>query len=1080
MLGWLKDLRIKFKLAIGFSMLILIMIVIVALMNLRLSFISESSKQIVDLRMPTATHSATMQNGFNHALAALRGWMLLNDESYKTERQQTWETEIYEPFAQLKELSKNWTEPENKQLINQIGEKLDEFAKVQKEIEDIANTTENIPSLKMLVNEVAPLSDTIEKNISRMIRYEVKIEAAPERRALLAGMADFGNSMGLAMSDLRAFLISGDKQYDSRFQMRWAINQNKYGYLESSIELMNKRQVNAFNNLKEARDQLKEYPQRIIDMRKSPEWNLANHMLATKAVPMGNEITAMVKQLAANQTTLLRKSGSSIDESITSLQFTVLLALLLGVGAGLICSGFITTTITEPVKDLEHSARQLARGVLGHEIDTSRKDELGALAISFASMRDSIRKKIDDLHLLNATGEELAALHDQTKALRAALRVMSQQTHVELGSIFLLNAEDELCISAYYPSQEALNSTTPKSFKLGEGIAGKAAQLKKNIFIPDTSKNSDYVDLPQGKEPRALICVPMMDDQQVFGVMNFSGKVGQVQFDAEDENFALTIARMTVVTIKNIQMMAVIEEHNRTLEEKVRQRTAELAKKNRDINNMLQNMHQGIFTVIQDMEIHHEHSAYLMEILEEENLAGQNCIDILFQHSNVGSDGISQVEAALDAVGDDVLMFTANEDVLVREYQKTMHDGRVKILEVDWDPIADEDDTLEKIMVTLRDVTEVRKLQQEAEQQRKELEMIGQILATTQKDFHDFLGTANKYLALNRQLIEDTTQKDDKVLATLFRNMHTIKGNARTQGLTYCTDTIHEVEHRYDDLRRDPDASWNQDLLLKDLDEAKASVEVYSDLYSQKLEQFTNGGGELIPVEKGILDQFHQIASNSGNYPSVAELSQDLQKTLAALDSESIPTLLKGVTDALPYLAQQLQKEAPKVVIQDQGIRVYKPMIPVLKDVFTHLFRNCIDHGLEGPEERTQKGKPRTGTIQLDVSISENWVQFSLGDDGRGLNLAKLRQKAKVQAPERDVETMGDQETAQLIFESGVSTAESLSNISGRGVGMDAVRNFIKENGGDVELELTAAGNDQGRGFKIKLKLPANTVLAMN
>ncbi|TAL21219.1 MAG: HAMP domain-containing protein, partial [Nitrospirae bacterium] len=305
--------------------------------------------------------------------------------------------------------------------------------------------------------------------------------------------------------------------------------------------------------------------------------------------------------------------------------------------------------IKRPIDDLRNSADQLASGHLDQAINTHRNDELGSLATSFDLMRNAIRKKLADLAILNNTGEIMAGIHDQTEALKTAIKVMSEHTHVERGSIYLLDeAKQVLTLHAYYPDYpdhpaKERDTQFPKHFALSEGIAGRVASTAKTLFLPDVSKSTDFVS-DNSREPMALLCVPMMDDKTVFGVMNFIGAVGKVEFDPEDEGFALTIARMAVITIKNIQMLEVIAEQNRTLEERILQRTAELRQKSNDVNNMLQNMRQGIFTIVKGATIHPEYSAFLCEIFETEDVANRKVFPFLFERSSIGGDALNQIE----------------------------------------------------------------------------------------------------------------------------------------------------------------------------------------------------------------------------------------------------------------------------------------------------------------------------------------------------------------------------------------------------------------------------------------------------
>ncbi|MBF0353317.1 MAG: GAF domain-containing protein [SAR324 cluster bacterium] len=688
--------------------------------------------------------------------------------------------------------------------------------------------------------------------------------------------------------------------------------------------------------------------------------------------------------------------------------------------------------------------------------------------------QESIRKKMADLHTLNITGEVLAGTRDQKQAIKTALEVMKSQINVERGSVYLFNHQTGILENyTVYPPLVRGVAEFPKSFRPGEGLAGISLKEKKIIYVPDTSQAHDYVGRIFRGETQSLLCVPMMDDQEVFGVMNFSGKIGEVHFEPEDEEFAMTLARLTVVTIKNIQMVSVIEEQNRNLEQKVLERTEQLRHKTRDIQSMLNNMRQGVLTIIEGGIIHPEYSSWLEQMFEQKNLGGNYFADLLFDNSNLGSDQLNQIETAVDAImGEDAFMFECNQHLFVHEYQRKTSDGSSRILEVDWNPILDESDSIEKVMVTIRDVTELRGLQMEAEQQKQELEIIGQILAISKNKFDEFLETSHQFLKENTEIIRGTASRDIDVLATLFRNMHTIKGNARTYGLKFLTDTIHEAEHTYDQLRREKELAWDRERLLSELSHAEEILGRYENIYRTKL---TGNTGEEETHNRKILEQ---IADLSGKNGDDSQILRQIRAVLDTRDTCTMEYLLEGILKALPSLAKELDKPSPLVSIQDHGILIRQDSVTLLKSVFTHIFRNSMDHGLESPNERSHAGKPETGTITLELLQDSTGCLIKFQDDGRGLNLKTLREKGLQSGYFQQDKTYNDREIAEIIFLSGISTAQQISGISGRGVGMDAVRKFLEKHGGSIEIAFTRPHEGDYRQFLFLIHLPADTVVS--
>jgi two-component system chemotaxis sensor kinase CheA len=150
------------------------------------------------------------------------------------------------------------------------------------------------------------------------------------------------------------------------------------------------------------------------------------------------------------------------------------------------------------------------------------------------------------------------------------------------------------------------------------------------------------------------------------------------------------------------------------------------------------------------------------------------------------------------------------------------------------------------------------------------------------------------------------------------------------------------------------------------------------------------------------------------------------------------------------------------------GVRFRPEIVPTLRDVFTHLFRNGVDHGIESASERLDGGKPAAGEIVITARPTEDGCEILVRDDGRGLAIGKLRRLAA-----RDgIPVENDEQVAELVFRAGVSTAEMLTDTSGRGVGMDAVRRFIREQGGEVQLEMTDEGNSEYTPFITRITLP--------
>ncbi|VVD82447.1 chemotaxis protein CheA [Pandoraea iniqua] len=519
--------------------------------------------------------------------------------------------------------------------------------------------------------------------------------------------------------------------------------------------------------------------------------------------------------------------------------------------------------------------------------------------------------------------------------------------------------------------------------------------------------------------------------------------------------------------------------------EKIQERSAQLKQKTADIQAMLQNMQQGILTVVDGSKVHAEYSAYLEAIFETQDIAGRGVMELVFGDSDLGSDALSQVEAAVDAcIGQDAINFAFNEHLLVGEIGKRMPDGRVKQLDLTWSAITDETDTILRLMLCVRDVTELRELAAEANQQKQRLEMIGEILAVSQEKFHHFIESSTDFIRENERIIRKHSQADSAAIAELFRNMHTIKGNARTYNLQYLTNVVHETEQQYHELRQ-PEAGlpWDQDHLMRELERVRNAVDTYAHINEMSLGR--KGPGRTADEQSMVVDRGHIRASlrmleaaDPNDLHQLVAMRDAVHQTLRLLGTEGVGEALGGVLDSLPSLASELGKPAPAVRIDDNGYRLRSPAVRILRDVFMHLLRNSMDHGLESGDERRAKGKPAAGTIDIEVGLDHNMLQVTLTDDGRGLALHRIRGIAVQRGWITSETYVTDEQIAQFIFRPGFSTAAQVTEVSGRGVGMDAVQDFVRREHGRIELRFTDDRKGaEFRQFQTVVCLPDNLVV---
>ena len=241
-----------------------------------------------------------------------------------------------------------------------------------------------------------------------------------------------------------------------------------------------------------------------------------------------------------------------------------------------------------------------------------------------------------------------------------------------------------------------------------------------------------------------------------------------------------------------------------------------------------------------------------------------------------------------------------------------------------------------------------------------------------------------------------------------------------------------------------------------------------------KLDHLLNLVGELILQRTKLQDAGRAMA---GIAPAAGQelleavhriggVSTQLQETI--MDIRMLP--IRHVFERFPRLVRDLARAQGKrveLILQGEETRVDKAIIDEIGEPLVHLIRNAVDHGIEPPAVRAAKGKSETGTVLLQAAQESSQVVITLVDDGAGIDIAAVRRRAIERGLVRGEEALGDREVIQLIFAEGFSTARSVTDVSGRGVGLDVVVRCMERLNGLIEAETIA-----GAGTKFTLRLP--------
>jgi len=247
---------------------------------------------------------------------------------------------------------------------------------------------------------------------------------------------------------------------------------------------------------------------------------------------------------------------------------------------------------------------------------------------------------------------------------------------------------------------------------------------------------------------------------------------------------------------------------------------------------------------------------------------------------------------------------------------------------------------------------------------------------------------------------------------------------------------------------------------------AEASVRVDT----RRLDEIMNMVGELV-LARNRLANLKESLANEDVSKAIANLdvvTADLQNAVMKTRMQPIKKVFGRFPRVIRDLARSLSKEI-NLEMQGEDTDLDKNLVEALADPLVHLVRNAVDHGIESPEEREAAGKPRQGTVVLAAEQEGDHILLSIEDDGKGMDADVLRRKA-VEKGMMDADSaarLDDRECYNLIFAAGFSTKEQISDVSGRGVGMDVVKTRIGQLNGSVEVD-----SEPGKGSRLTIRVP--------
>lgn len=372
----------------------------------------------------------------------------------------------------------------------------------------------------------------------------------------------------------------------------------------------------------------------------------------------------------------------------------------------------------------------------------------------------------------------------------------------------------------------------------------------------------------------------------------------------------------------------------------------------------------------------------------------------------------------------------------------------------------------------------------------------------------DFGVRANEHLDDADQWLLSLESNPDEADAVdaVFRAFHTIKGMAGFLALDDISQLSHSSESLLSDVRAGT-ASVERDLLqslFAAVDEMRSLVAVASGVQraipaAEKTGASTNQAiaassaregtvrieegrldalldtiGEMVIAESMVSASLHSGEDASllaARVERLDKISRELQQMATALRMVPLKMTFARMSRLVRDVAHKAGKQV-EFVVHGEDTEIDKTVAERLSDPLIHALRNAVDHGIESPSERRAAGKPEVGQVELRAFHSGGAVHVEVSDDGRGLSLEKIHARACERGLIEQSTVLSDQQLSDLVFEPGFSTAETVTDVSGRGVGMDVVRRTIEELRGRVGLSTRAGG-----GTTLSIRLPVTLAI---
>ncbi len=493
------------------------------------------------------------------------------------------------------------------------------------------------------------------------------------------------------------------------------------------------------------------------------------------------------------------------------------------------------------------------------------------------------------------------------------------------------------------------------------------------------------------------------------------------------------------------------EEYARNLEKLVEERTVELRKVNQTLNAILESLGQGFFTFSADGTCGAVFTKACRDILEKLP-SGKSAIEVL----GIPEAEKTQFQKWTESLFKEFLPF---DDLKVLGPNLYPHSqGRYIVL--DYFPIRREEGEISDVVVVATDKTTEREAQLALESEKQYAAMIVKYMKN-KNQFHQFLFSVRQSC---KQLLEMAAKPlNGEQVNEAFRVLHTLEGEAGTFSMGELRNMARESQHILEPYKKGGEMPSSVHLEFRNsLIKLRDSFEKFLEDNKEIIRLPNAEASRTIEATADGVRLFLTEVSRLSGGDVVAQKGRDL------FFKEPIENRIKYFDSLSQSVAERLNKKLKPMIIEGGEVRIDPEPYQKVFSAMVHAFRNAVDHGLEAPEEREFAGKEPAGQIKVRIEERNDGIHLSIEDDGKGIDPAVIREKLKSRFPENDFSKESDEEIIQHVCMPGFSSRDQVGEFSGRGVGLDALREEILKIGGTIHIE-----SKINEGTQIGIFLPA-------